>query len=421
MESNETEENNSSKKHQDPEVDTDLNGGHERIGEVASSSTMEIEETQPMSLNTEEESDVGPAAVEQNENTHPIHLTGDAPPSSENSAPLRRKRSWFLWAFLGILTLFLIASFSAYGGYRSAIGERNSYRETQIAGDAEAQFLLGMEDMQAGRYELARQRFEYVIQHDPNFPGIQDRLAEVLLELRTTATPTTAPTPTLTPTPDLRGRDEIYDQARFMLMSGDWSNAIETLLTLRKRYPEFKAVEVDGMLYVALRNQGVDKISAESDLEGGMYDLTLAEKFGPLDAEARNWRSWAELYRLGAGFWDIDWGQAVYYFAQLATAAPNLRDGSGLTARDRYHLALVGYGDWLVQRGEWCLAAEQYEIAREVNPDPEVEPTADYVFEQCDLGADQPPEELPGEGTPQPQPTVETPSPTSEPGPTPYP
>jgi hypothetical protein len=130
------------------------------------------------------------------------------------------------------------------------------------------------------------------------------------------------------------------------------SNAIETTYS-RKRYPDYND-KSRRMLYVALRNRGVDKIALEADLEGGMYDLTLAEKFGPLDAEATNWRSWAELYRLGAGFWDIDWGQAVNYFSQLASAAPNLMDGSGLTARDRYREALLSYGDWLVQKGEWC-------------------------------------------------------------------
>lgn len=344
----------------------------------------------------------------------------DEPPSAGEAQ--RRGRSWFFWASIGILALLIIASLSAYGGYRSAIGERNSFKATQIAGDAETQFLLGMEDIQAGRYELARQRFEYVIQLDPGFPGIQDRLAEVLLELRTTATPTTAPTPTLTPTPDLRGRDELYDGGRSMLMSGDWSNAIETLLTLRKRYPDYNAVKVDGMLYVALRNRGVDKIAAEADLEGGMYDLTLAEKFGPLDAEAENWRTWAELYRLGAGFWDIDWGQAVYYFSQLATAVPNLRDGSGLTARDRYREALLGYGDWLAQRGEWCLAAEQYELARELNAEPELEPTAVFASDQCDSGVEVPLEGLPEDGTaltatPTHGPTASTQTPV----PTPYP
>jgi tetratricopeptide (TPR) repeat protein len=428
MGSNSPEENNPATSDQDFSSTSDPDWVHEGSEEVISPSpdelpADEITETQPVPHSSEETSQRKQAAAEdspadQNEVTQPMHTPGELPPPDEDR---KTGRSWFFWAAIGILTLLIIAALSAFGGYRSAIGERNNYKATQIAGDAETQFLLGMEDIEEGRYDLARQRFEYIIRLDPAFPGIQDRLAEVLLELRTTATPTSAPTPTLTPTPDLRGRDELYDGGRSMLMSGDWSNAIETLLTLRKRYPDHNAVKVDGMLYVALRNRGVDKIALEADLEGGMYDLTLAEKFGPLDAEARNWRSWAELYRLGAGFWDIDWGQAVYYFSQLAPAAPNLRDGSGLTARDRYRDALLGYGDWLVQRGEWCLAAEQYQLARELNADPEVEPTASFASEQCEAGVDQPPGELPETGTPLPPSTEETQPPTPPPAATPYP
>jgi tetratricopeptide (TPR) repeat protein len=39
------------------------------------------------------------------------------------------------------------------------------------------QFELGVADMDAGRYEMARKRFEYVIEINPNFPGIEEKLA----------------------------------------------------------------------------------------------------------------------------------------------------------------------------------------------------------------------------------------------------
>ena len=108
---------------------------------------------------------------------------------------------------------------------------------------------------------------------------------------------------------------------RTCLIGRDWTGAIDTLLLLRKNYPDYMAVKVDDMLFVALRNRGIDKIAQLHDLEGGNYDLTLAERFGPLDAEARNWRDWAELYIRGASFWDVDWAQSVYYFSQLANCS----------------------------------------------------------------------------------------------------
>jgi tetratricopeptide (TPR) repeat protein len=343
-------------------------------------------------------------------------FTVTEPPDDRSQVKTKRRQPWILWVMLGLLALALIAASSAYSGYRSAVRARTSFEATQIAGEAGNQFNLALTNITEGNYELAQQRLEYVIRLDPGFPGAKEKLAEVLLELRTTATPTTAPTSTLTPTPDLRGRDELYAQTLNYLASSDWTAAIDTALLLRKQYPDFKAVEIDGVLYIALRNRGVDKIALLADLEGGTYDLTLAGRFGPLDVEASNWRDWAELYIRGASFWDVDWAQAVYYFSQLALVAPNLRDGSGWTSTDRYIIALIKYGDWLVLQEEWCLAEEQYRLAYEYGRNPELEPTAVYAYEQCGGGE---PDESPGE-TPTPGGLPVT-IPSETPQPTPYP
>jgi len=309
---------------------------------------------------------------------------GNASEPSGSAAPHRRRSlRWILYAVLGLLLLGLIGFASGYGGYLSAIQLRLGYKATQVSSEAQHQYDLGVQDAQEGRFDLARQRFEYVVRLDPNFPGITEALAQVLLEINTTATPTIAPTPTLSPTPDLRSQEDLYLQARESMAGADWTTAIDTLLTLRKRFPEYMTVEVDGLLYVALRNRGVQKISLQADLEGGAYDLTLAQGFGPLDVEARNWRDWAELYIRGASFWDVDWQQAVFYFSQLAQIAPNLMDASRLTSFERYTLALVGYGDWLARQEMWCEAQEQYQLSLNLRDDPEVKPTASYVAEEC--------------------------------------
>ena len=110
------------------------------------------------------------------------------------------------WAFLCSI---LIAAGSAYAGYQSGIGQRTGAEATQIALQVDEQFVLGVQDMEARRFDLARQRFEYVIRYNPNYPGVTDKLAEVLLSMNSTATPTVAPTPTVTPTPDTRGVEEL--------------------------------------------------------------------------------------------------------------------------------------------------------------------------------------------------------------------
>ena len=337
------------------------------------------------------------------------------------------RRTWILWAFLAVLFLALIAGGSAFAGYNSAIDQRTRYESTLVAGEAANQYILAQQDIALGNYDRARQRLEYIIQIDPNYPNVSDQLAYVLTQQRITATPTLAATPTLTPTPDYRGRDDLLAQAQSYLRGREWTKTIDTLLLLRKNYPDYMAVQVDDMLFVALRNRGVDKIAQLNDLEGGNYDLTLAERFGPLDAEARNWRDWADLYIRGASFWDVDWAQAVYYFSQLSSAAPNLSDSSGWTASNRYMDALLGYGDWFAAREQWCDAQAQYDTYMALLASSQVEPTAMYAADKCNQASNPTPiPGTPGVETPTPTatqeaPTNPTPTPTQEPSTTPYP
>jgi tetratricopeptide (TPR) repeat protein len=327
------------------------------------------------------------------ESTRPVQLSpamksGEEVATTESlpeaSVPVveRSRRTWIYFAVVAILTLLTIAGMSAFGGYRAGMTERSSADATQLAQMVQEQFNLGVADMEAKRFDLARQRFEWVIQQDPGFPGVTEKLAMVLLEQNTTATSTPAPTPTLTPTPDLRSVEELYTQAKQLMLEGDWTNAIESLLKLRRDAPDLHTIEVDGMLYVALRNRGLEKIRS-TDLEGGTYDLALAERFGPLDAEARNYRTWAEIYVTGASFWEVDWGKAVEYYQQLILTAPFLADASGWTSTDRYRIALTKFGDFLAQQGLFCEAYEQYQASRQVREDPSLEPTANYAYEEC--------------------------------------
>jgi tetratricopeptide (TPR) repeat protein len=361
------------------------------------------------------------ASVPSNEDSPSADIPGSGSPGSVEEGKPGRSLSWPLLIIISLSALLLIAATSAVSGYFSGINERTNFEVTQVAMQVEEQYQLGLEDMQAKRYELARQRFEYVIKLDPNYPGVTEQLAMVLLEINTTATPTLVPTPTLTPTPDMRGAGELYSQSQLLLADGKWTEAIDTLLKLRKDEPDYQTIKVDSMLYVALRNRGVDRILREGDLEGGTYDLALAEKFGPLDVEASNMRTWADLYKTGASFWGLDWGQSAYYFGQIIIVAPNLRDNTNMTAAERFRIATIKYGDFLAANKEWCLAQEQYEAAFSLGSDPSVEPTADWVTKRCtnsknDNQNNQPPPPPP-ESTPT-QEVVPSESPSVEPPPT---
>jgi tetratricopeptide (TPR) repeat protein len=314
--------------------------------------------------------------------------SGDEAQNDDQLVPRKRGRaSWFWWLLLAIFTLIGVVAVSGLLGYWNGIRLRQEFEATQIAASAEEYYKLGLENMEAGRYYIAQQQFQYVIELDPNYPDAPNKLAEVMLILNATATPTPAPTATptpipVTPTPDTRGEAEIYAQAEDYIRNEDWGAAIETLETLRKVNPEYRAIDVDGMLYLSLRQRGVQKIS-EGNLEGGIYDLSLAERFGILDTEADSWRVWAQYYLRGASFWEVDWGQAVYYFEQVAPMFPNMHDGSFWTASQRYKEALTQYAEWLEDQGMWCEAEEQYIKLRDYTGDSSLDETIEIVADKC--------------------------------------
>ena len=302
--------------------------------------------------------------------------------------PEKRKRiSWIWWFIIALLIFVAAVVISGLFGYWDGIKTRQVYEATQSALVAEEQFNLGIQNMEEGNYYIAQQHLKYVIELDPNYPGVIDKLTEVELILNATATPTRAPTPTLTPvpftpTPDLRGEAELFAQAEDYIRNEEWSSAIETLETLRKRNPEYRAIDIDGMLFLSLRQRGVQKISAGS-LESGIYDLSLAEKFGILDTEADSWRTWAQYYIRGASFWEVDWAQAVYYFEQVAPMFPNMHDGTFWTASQRYKEALTQYAIYLEQQEDWCEAEQVYIKLRDYTGDHSLDDKIATVADIC--------------------------------------
>jgi hypothetical protein len=322
-----------------------------------------------------------------------VPFTVTPPPEEGQSLPKSKKRSpWRLITLLGIVALVVIGLASAYVGYASGISERKAAEAALITGRAKEQFDLAVTDINEGQYQRARQRLEYVAQLDPSYPELTNRLAEVLARINATATPTPIPTPTIVPTVDTRGVEGMFSQGQQLVANGDWSGAIDTLLNLRKSDPSYQPVQIDGLLFIALRNRGLDKIAKQADLEGGLYDLTLASRFGPLDTEAQGYINWVSLYITGASFWDLDWEKVVDYFSQVGPALPGLSDRSGMTARERYRLALKNYGLTLVNNGDSCSGAEQFQISLSVGPDPEVDQLLAEALTACQ-GA--PTEEVP--------------------------
>jgi hypothetical protein len=337
-----------------------------------------------------------------------------------DSSSSESKKNFPRW-LVGLCVVALVAV-GLWAGYGSGMSQRYAAQNTQNAGQLDEQFQLGMKAYDAGNFDLAQKYFDFVITNDPNFPGIVKAYSDLMMHMHGTPTPEFSPTPVVSPTPDLRGAQDIYNTALQLLNSGDWNGAITNMDSLRKSFPDFLTAQVDGMYYMALRQRGVGKITAacnDANLEGGIYDLTLAEHFvgtGGLDAFAESLRTYARLYIIGASFWDQDWLQAQYFFAQVMAAYPSMTDSSCLSATSRWVEATHKLADQYFAAGEYCKAEEQYAASFMVG-DPlnnAVYPTATDVANKCNGGGNG--GNPGGSETPtfSPTPTTETATPITE-------
>lgn len=318
----------------------------------------------------------------------PVQSTGGPPFSDEppvTEAAPRKPRRWLL-VLAGILLVIILGGAGTYVGYLSGLNMRVENERSTRTLQATEHFMLGMQAQENKQWEIAKAQYEYVIKLDPTFPGASDKLREVLIEQMTIATPTPI-VPTATPTPeptrDLRPLEDIYNTIRAQYAAQEWDNFFASVDSLRTTDPAYKAVEVDGMIYFALRFRGIDKILYRANLEGGLYDLAVAELYGPLDVDAQNYRLWARQYLNGTRFWEIDWLKVMEYFEDIYLSFPNLRDGSGLTAIERYRIAASEHANRLVAQGQYCDAMEYYEKSMSAVPDGNVAATATAVWQLC--------------------------------------
>ena len=292
--------------------------------------------------------------------------------------PVKKAPRWraVVLSVIGVVVLLVLGSL---GGYWSGLGERKSAEASLRTKQLAEQYQYALVDEQFGRYDAAQLRLEYIIQNDPSFPGAQNELAKVLVQSKV---PTPVPTATITPTPDLRGQESMFATAQQLVATGDWPNALAQLDQLRKQDPGYKTAQIDGMYYFALRNYGANLIQS-GNLEGGIYELTLAERFAPLDNTASALREGARAYIQAASFFGVDWHASVQYFAQVASGWPQLWDGT-MTASQRYHEALQRYGDQLWKSDEACQAYEQYQTAMGIAAlDAMAAKNANQAYQEC--------------------------------------
>jgi len=298
----------------------------------------------------------------------------DTQPVKTVSAARKRpiSRVWFL-GIPGLI--FVVLAIATASGYQSGLSLREITQAETQASAAQQQMDQGIEDLLAGNYELAIQRFEYVLSLDPNFPGAAEFLGQALAALNR-PTPTASPIASLTPTPtpDFSSYEGMFTSAQDAFNRGDWTTTLDILIRLRGEDPGYLLEEVNRLMASSLRNRGMDHLFA-SRLEQGIFDLALAERFGPLDSQAASWRQSAAFFIFANSYFGLDWSLASEYFGQVCQA--NIWGGC-----TKYGLAAKEYASELAEE-DYCLSSYYFGQAfGYVNPGG-AEPTATQVAILC--------------------------------------
>jgi len=314
---------------------------------------------------------------------------------------------------LGLLSVLLMGAAGGALGYAAGVRARLARQAENLRAVAERHFLEGFRQMEAGEDALALAHFEYVLSLDPAYSGLSEPYSQLLARLDAT--------PDITPTPGDRAAAALFNLAAQQIGSKAWADALDTLEALRNLDLSYRAVEVDGLTFTALRHQGVVMFAEQGNLEGAIYLFSLVSQYAPLDRAAASYASWARLYLTAASFWELDWGEAARYFAMLYSAFPSMHDGSGWIAAGRFRVASEMYGDKLLEARDPCGALEPYQNALNAGADGSVQAKYDHAFSRCYPPTPRPPtitpappDETPSVTPETPPPDTETPPPTEE-------
>jgi hypothetical protein len=343
--------------------------------------------------------------------TKKVSINKDAsqgPESRATQSLIRSRLHKYWWVILFPVFLAIVLGVAAITGYRSGLAQRETDTEEQESLALLDQFNLGVEDLTAGRYDLAKQRAEYILSVDP---GNEAAIGLLDLALKALNQPTLTPTPLITPTkitptatPDLSTVESHYEAAAEAVGRGDWTSALNLLIDLRAEHPEYRTEEVNQLIFTSLRNRGFENI-LQGKQEQGIYDLSLAERFVPLDNQAASWRRSAEFYLFANSYIGLDWFQAYRWFSDLCGAA--IWDSCY-----KFALSARSYGDLLVATQDSCNALLPYEQSLITLFDSNLVTTATEAANLCLTATAATPTETPTlEGT-----ETETPTPTATSG-----
>ena len=293
----------------------------------------------------------------------------------ENGA--RTLLSPFAIGLLAILVIVLGMGGMAYFGYQAGVQQSAAAAATAVADEVQLQYSLAVQDMEIGQPGVAVQRLEHIVQIHPDFPGATQMLEKAREAAGGVGRRAARPIAILVPAEEQLSIEEIYHLLAGAYKQGEWSESVRWAAALKAAAGQYRSINVDSMLFVSLRNRGIERIDS-GVLELGLTDLEHAEQIMTLDDVALQRRRWASLYLAGLTFWDLNWQLAIDNLYILNQIAPNFLDTRSLLLE-----AYIAYGDALLQAQDSCLAGQQFAAALETEADAYTEQQLEAAEKSC--------------------------------------
>jgi tetratricopeptide (TPR) repeat protein len=303
------------------------------------------------------------------------------PTLEPGSHPSQRRRHPIRLFFIALLAVMVIAATAGvFSGQQLRVEREIILNHSRV----EEQFALALQDLQQGQYAVAAQRLEYIVTVEPDYPRVKEKLDLAHVGMNATPTPLPTSTPVPSPTPDVSRGEQLILKAEQQFKDGDYRGMYATLLTLKTEIPDYQPVRADGLIWVALRYEGLSLIN-KGRISEGMYFLDLSKNYAPLDSKASERNVWSQLVLTSYQGAYVNLAQAedakataiqegnpesfaksqeafiksIQFFEQLYALAPGFR----ANIFSDYVSTLRGYGELLQASGEVCQALEQFEKA----------------------------------------------------------
>ena len=307
-----------------------------------------------------------------------------------SGVPARRFGRLWTGIVMALLSFGMIGGM-AFAGWRVGWEHGTAERERRAQATVDSAVRQAMAMLEAGQDERALAFLEGARRLRPADPTVEAALAEARRRIAARLTPTAIPSSVLL--------EEVFQAAQEAYARDDLPRAVELLMQIRNRDPDFRSREVVSMLRDAALRYGMRLLEGQEErLAEGLFYLDQAARLGPLPPEASAAYRMAPLYVAARDYWGVNWPEAIRRFQEIYALNPGYRD----TAR-RLFQAHVAYGDLLRTKGEGCPAEIEYQAALRLFADPEVQKKAQEMGTLCLQATPTPiPGALAGAGTPLP-------------------